>query len=70
VINGAPHREAAQRLFEFLQRDNVVRELITAKALEAFSVSLVATPVLKINWTVLLRDLEPTTAQLSAIFLR
>ncbi len=70
VICGAPHPEAAQRLFEYLQRPEVLRELVAAHALEGLSPSEVTTPVLKVDWDTLLRDLETTTAALNAIFLR
>ncbi|MEI8044359.1 MAG: extracellular solute-binding protein [Verrucomicrobiota bacterium] len=70
VVRGAPHPEAAQRLFEFLQRPEVVRQLVAAQALEGVSATENASPTLKVNWDTLLRDLEDTTARLNAIFLR
>ena len=39
VVRGAPHPEAAQRLFEYLQRRDVVQQLVAAHALEGFSAS-------------------------------
>jgi iron(III) transport system substrate-binding protein len=70
VVQGAPHSEAAQKLFEYLQRPTVATQLISATALEEETVAVVKTPTLKVNWEKLLEDLESTTAQLKAIFLR
>jgi iron(III) transport system substrate-binding protein len=70
VARGAPHPEAAQRLFEFLQRHEVVAQLVTAHALEGISASDVPVAKLKVNWHALLRDLEDTTARLNQVFLR
>ncbi len=70
VVRGAPHPEAAQRLFEYLQQRDVVQQLVAAHALEGFSASEVSTPTLKVNWDALLRDLDSTTAELNQIFLR
>jgi iron(III) transport system substrate-binding protein len=70
VVRGAPHPEAAQRLAEFLQRREVVQQLVTARALEGFSTSEISTPTLKVNWDELLRDLDATTAELCRAFLR
>ncbi|HEV2209123.1 MAG TPA: extracellular solute-binding protein [Verrucomicrobiae bacterium] len=70
VMRGAPHPQAAQRLFEYLQQRSVCEALIRGHALEGFSVDEVKTPTLKVNWPDLLRDLESTTATLNEIFLR
>ncbi|MGA2864470.1 MAG: extracellular solute-binding protein [Verrucomicrobiota bacterium] len=70
VTRGAPHPEAAQRLFDYLQRPEVVERLVTARALEGLSASAVSTPTLKVSWDSLLRDLQGTTAKLNEIFLR
>ena len=70
VVRGAPHPEAAQQLYEYLQRPEVVRQLVAAQALEGVSASEVSVPTLKVNWDALLRDLESTTATLNRIFLR
>ncbi len=70
VTRNAPHPEAAQSLFEFLQRREVVSRLVAAHALEGISVKDVPVPTLKVNWDALLGDLEDTTAKLSQIFLR
>ena len=70
VVRGAPHPQSAQRLFEYLQRRDVVQELIAAHALEGFSAGAVSTPTLKVNWDALLGNLDGTTAELNQIFLR
>jgi ABC-type Fe3+ transport system substrate-binding protein len=70
VTRGAPHPEAAQRLFDYLQRSEVVERLVSARALEGLSPSTVSTPTLKVSWDSLLRDLQGTTARLNEIFLR
>ncbi|MGH7972997.1 MAG: hypothetical protein ACREIC_30135, partial [Limisphaerales bacterium] len=70
VMRGAPHPQAAQRLFEYLQQRSVCEALIRDHALEGFSMNEVKTPTLKVNWADLLRDLESTTATLNEIFLR
>jgi iron(III) transport system substrate-binding protein len=70
VVRNAPHPEAAERLFEYLQQRAVVQRLVNVRALEGVSMSEVTIPTLKVNWDALLRDLEPTTAKLNEIFLR
>lgn len=70
AVRGAPHPEAAQQLYEYLQRREVVRQLVAAQALEGVSASEVSVHTLKVNWDALLRDLESTTAKLNIIFLR
>jgi iron(III) transport system substrate-binding protein len=70
VVRGAPHPDAAQRLFEYLQERGVVEQLMAASALEGVSASEVSAPTLKVNWSALLADLESTTAVLNKVFLR
>jgi len=70
IIRNAPHSEAAQRLFEYLQRRDVIEHLIAAKALEGFSPSEVTAPTLNPDWKALLGDLDSTTSKLNKIFLR
>ena len=70
VIRNAPHPEAAQRLFQYLQQREVAQQLISANALEGTSVGELATPTLKPDWEALLRDLDVATATLKEIFLR
>jgi iron(III) transport system substrate-binding protein len=70
IVRGSPHPESAQVLFEFLQREQVMQALVKASALEGTSAELVSTKTLGPDWEPLLKDLEKTTATLSAIFLR
>jgi iron(III) transport system substrate-binding protein len=70
IIRRAPHGEAAQRLADFLQRPAVVQQLIAAKALEGSDAQSISSPILRVNWEDLLRDLETTTTKLNRIFLR
>jgi len=70
ITRNTPHPLAAQQLFDYLQRPEVVRQLVAAQALEGASIHEVSTPTLKVDWNALLRDLEPTTATLNQIFLR
>ena len=70
VVRGAPRPDAAERLFEFLQRHDIIQQLVAANALEGVSASEVSAPTLKVNWEALLADLDGTTATLNNIFLR
>jgi iron(III) transport system substrate-binding protein len=70
VTSGAPHEGVAQRLFEYLQRRDVVERLVAAVALEGVAPTAVGTPTLQVDWDSLLRDLESTTAKLNQHFLR
>ncbi len=70
VIRGSPHPEAAQRLFDYLQRPEIVARLIAARALEGTEMREVNTPTLRPDWDALLQDLEPATEALKIIFRR
>jgi len=70
VTRRAPHAQAAQNLFEYLQRREVLERLVAAKALEGFSIADVSATVIKVDWEKLLHDLESTTAKLNEMFLR
>jgi ABC-type Fe3+ transport system substrate-binding protein len=70
VVRNAPHPEAAQRFFDYLQRRELIQRLITAQALEGFSMNEVNIPTLKPDWAALLRDLNAATAAMEKIFLR
>jgi iron(III) transport system substrate-binding protein len=70
IVRDARHPLAAQKLFEYLQRREVVEKLVAAKALEGVSAGDVSVPTLKVDWDALLRDLESTTAKLNTFFLR
>ena len=70
VIRDAPHPEAAERLFQFLQSREVVAKLVAANAIEGASLKDVKTPTLKPNWEKLLAELDTATKELKEIFLR
>src|SRR5438445_1283901 len=70
IVHGASHRLAAERLFEYLQRPEIVEKLVAAHALEGASPREIATPTLKPDWEKLLSDLDAGTAKLKEIFLR
>ena len=70
VIRFAAHETAAERLFEYLHRPQVVQKLVALNALEGESASAISTPTLKVNWDALLHDLDATTKKLNEIFLR
>ena len=70
VAAGARHPEAAQRLFEFLQRREVAQQLAAMNALEGIATSEVSTPTLEVKWDPLLGDLGAATETLKQIFLR
>jgi iron(III) transport system substrate-binding protein len=70
VVRRAPHPDAAQRLFEYVRRREVVQQLVAAKALEDVSADAGSLHTLKVHWDALLRDLEATTVKLNEAFLR
>jgi iron(III) transport system substrate-binding protein len=70
VVRGAPNGAAAEALFQYLQRPEIARQLVDAHALEGVSAAEVTIPTLKVDWDLLLRDLEPATATLNKIFLK
>jgi iron(III) transport system substrate-binding protein len=70
VIRSAPHPEAAEKLFLFLQSREVVDKLVAANAIEGASIDEVQTPTLKPDWEKLLADLDVATKELKEIFLR
>jgi iron(III) transport system substrate-binding protein len=69
VVRGAPHPESAKRLYEYLQRAEVVDRLVLAGAIEGRSADEVRTPTLRPNWDSLLADLELAAAKLKEVFL-
>jgi iron(III) transport system substrate-binding protein len=70
VIRAAPHPEAAERLFQFLQSREVIGKLIAVNAIEGATVNEVTSPTLKPDWEKLLADLDVATKELKEIFLR
>jgi iron(III) transport system substrate-binding protein len=70
VIRGGPNPTLAQRLFDYLQTRAVVDRLVQAKALEGASPAAVPITTLRVDWPMVLRSVESTTADLNQIFLR
>jgi iron(III) transport system substrate-binding protein len=70
VTRAAPHPQPAQRLFEYLQRPEIIDQLIAADALEGGSASHLPTNTLQVKWDALLNALEQTMTRLNEIFLR
>lgn len=72
VVRGAPHPDAAQKLFEFLQTRAALAPLVEAGALEGVDVppEVAAAGTLRPDWSRVLQDLEPATARMREIFLR
>ena len=70
VIRNAPHPQAAQRLFEYLQRPEVAQRLIMASALEGISTDDIHVATLSVDWDPVLQSLDATTTKLNQIFLR
>jgi len=66
VVRDCPHPEAAERLLEFLLDPKVSAKLVAVHALEG-AVSPSDSPV---DWNRLLADLERSTAETKAVFLR
>lgn len=69
VIRGAPHPEAAQALFQFLQGPEVRRSLVEAGAIEPDS-NETNPPTLHPSWDEIVRDIDVGTAQLKELFRR
>lgn len=69
VVRGAPHPDAAEKLYEWLLRPEVAQQLIDARALESTSLTDPSAPTLKPDWETLLRDLDTATTEMNKIFL-
>lgn len=67
VIRNAPHGEAAQKLFDWLQTPSVAQRLVEANALESPDKPAAGSGP---DWPALLRDLDATTKQLNEVFLK
>lgn len=70
VIHDGPNPEAAQMLWQYLQRPAVTKQLVAVNALEGNSPGEVQTKTLRPAWDELLTDLNRATEQLKEIFLR
>src|SRR5438445_509419 len=70
IVRGARHQQAAEKLYAYLQRSDVLEELVAAHALEGVSPQNGPSATLKPDWDRLLSDLEAGTIELKQIFLR
>jgi len=70
VVRRCPHPDAAQRLYEFLQRREIAGELVNLGALEGVSQNEMPVATLRPEWTQLLLDLDSVMETLKRIFRR
>jgi iron(III) transport system substrate-binding protein len=70
LVRGARHQQAAERLFAYLQRPDVMEKLVAAQALEGVSTSTGPNATLEPDWDRLLTELEAGTRESKRIFLR
>lgn len=70
VVRNGPNPEPAQGLLEFLISQTTAMRLVESGALEGASAQSGPAPHLSVDWEALLRDLDETTAELNAVFLR
>jgi iron(III) transport system substrate-binding protein len=70
VVRGAPHPEAAEELFAWLQRPEVAARLVAARALEGVETAPAGVKTLTPDWSRLVSELEAVTDRLKTIFLR
>ena len=70
VVRNAPHPEAVEKLFQYLQTAEVLEKLVAAHALESAHGPSAIRATLSVDWDALLHDLEPATETLKGIFLR
>jgi iron(III) transport system substrate-binding protein len=69
LLRGSPHPVAARRLFDYLQSNAVVEQLIAAAALEG-NIPPLSKPRLAADWDAIAGDLQPATDTMRGIFLR
>ena len=70
VVRGAPHAEAAGRLFAWLQRPETAARLVAAGALEGADATLPGLMPLTPDWPRLVSELDAGTTRLKEVFLR
>jgi iron(III) transport system substrate-binding protein len=70
LVRGAPHPEAAQKVFVELQQPWVAERLAKMQALEGAEWTATAGQTLVVNWNALLQDFDTTMEKLQRIFLR
>ena len=70
VVRGARHPEAAEKLYAYLQRSDVLEKLVAAQALEGVFPSIGPQATLKPDWDQLLSELDASITEMKQIFLR
>src|SRR2546422_167813 len=70
LVRGARHQQAAEKLYAYLQRSDVLEKLVAAHALEGVSPSAGPNATLQPDWDRLLTDLEAGMEALKRYFLR
>lgn len=70
VIEGAPHRAAAEQLAAFLQQSSTREKLMEAHALEGSTTTAMDQVALRPQWDAMLDQLQPATETMQRIFLR
>lgn len=68
VVRGGPHPKPAQQLFDYLQRQSVGDTLMAAQALEGLNPGVGAR--LRVDWEMVLKDLDAASIELKRVFLR
>lgn len=70
IVRGARHRQAAEKLYAYLQRPEVLEKLVAARALEGASPPHGPQAALTPDWDKLLANLDAGTKELKEMFLR
>jgi iron(III) transport system substrate-binding protein len=70
IVRGARHPQAAEKLYAYLQRPEVLEKLVAARALEGASPPHHPQATLTPDWDKLLANLDAGTKELKQIFLR
>ncbi len=70
LVAGGPNPGPAGEFYNFIQRPEVARKLVEARALEGVSPGEITQPLLKPDWEAILHDLEATVTVLNDLFLR
>jgi len=70
VMRDSLHPVAAEQFFQFVQRPDVVEQLVAWQALEGASTGGATHPTLNPDWNRLMAELEQATSELQSIFVR
>jgi iron(III) transport system substrate-binding protein len=70
LVRGSANPDAGRRFMQWLTRPETLHRLVAMGAIEGVEPGRIDEPVLQPNWPVMLRDLEPATAELQGRFLR